>query len=78
MKIILKGDEKERKRQEMGIVECDWCHKEFAKKDTKFWPGGARVCFPCYDNASQEQDKIMKECYQEMRCRQETLENVGW
>lgn len=36
MKIILKGDEKERKRQEMGIVECDWCHKEFAKKDTKF------------------------------------------
>jgi len=67
MKIIRKGDEKEIRKREMGVVECDWCHKEFSKKDTKFWQTGARVCFPCFDFEGQRQEEMMKKYIQEIR-----------
>ena len=33
MKVIRKGDEKEKIKRDMGIVECGWCNKEFSKED---------------------------------------------
>lgn len=68
MKIIRKGDEKEIRKRDMGIVECGWCHKEFSKEDTRFWSTGARVCFSCFDFEDQRQEKIIKEYIQGMRC----------
>lgn len=78
MKIIRKGDEKERKRREMGVVECDWCHEEFSKENTKFWITGARVCHPCFDSGSQEQEKIRDEYIQETQRRRGSLDFAGW
>lgn len=37
MKVIRKGDEKEKRKRETGIVECCWHHIEFSKEDTGFW-----------------------------------------
>lgn len=78
MKVIKKGDEKERRKREMGIVECDWCHKESSKEDNRFWRTGARVCFPCFDFEDQRQEKMLKELAQEMRYRRGNLDLAGW
>jgi formylmethanofuran dehydrogenase subunit E len=78
MKVIRKGDEKEIRKQEMGIVECDWCHKEFSKENTRFWRTGARVCFPCFDFEDQRQEKIMQEFVQEIQCNHGNLGLTGW
>ncbi len=67
MKIIKKGDEKEIRKRHMGIVECDWCHREFPKENTRFWPTGARVCFSCFESGDLRRKIIMEEFVQEMR-----------
>jgi hypothetical protein len=78
MKVIRKGDEKEKRKRDMGIVECGWCHKEFSKEDTRFWPTGDRVCFLCFEFGDQRQQKMIKEYIQEMRYRHGNLDLAGW
>jgi hypothetical protein len=68
MKTIRNGDEKERRKREMGIVECDLCREEFSKENIRFWHTGARVCFPHFDFEDQRQEKAMKGHIQETQC----------